>query len=64
MKTSEEKGLLKEGIDAALLAQITKLVQNWMVEPAVQQPERAYAGIRQAIEIWQEACKALEKGEI
>lgn len=62
MKTSED--LLKEGIDAALLAQITKLVQNWMIEPAVQQPERAYAGIRQAIEIWRKARKVLEEGEI
>ena len=61
--SSDEERLLRQAIDDALVQCITRLMANWMIDDE-DQPERAFRGIRKAIDIWQEAIRAIETGEI
>jgi hypothetical protein len=60
---SDEERLLRQAIDDAFVQCITRLMANWMIDDE-DQPERAFRGIRKAIDIWQEAIRAIETGEI
>ena len=60
---SDEERLLRQAIDDAFVQCITGLMANWMIDDK-DQPERAFRGIRKAVDIWQEAIRAIETGEI
>jgi hypothetical protein len=61
--SSDEERLLRQAIDDAFVQCITTLMANWMIDDE-DQPERSFRGIRKAIDIWQEAIRAIETGEI
>jgi len=60
---SDEERLLRQAIDDAFVQHITRLMANWMIDDE-DQPERAFRGIRKAVDIWHEAIRAIETGEI
>jgi hypothetical protein len=62
-RPSEEEILLRKAVDKALARHVAMLVGNWMVDDD-DQPQRAFHGIRKAIDVWHEAVKAIETGEI
>ena len=62
-RPSDEERLLRQAVDDAFVQCITRLMENWMADDE-DQPERAFRGIRKAIDIWQEAIRAIETGEI
>jgi hypothetical protein len=60
---SEEERLLRLAADDALTRHVSMIIENWMVDDE-DQPERAFRGIQKAVNIWHEAIKAIDVGEI
>ena len=60
---SDEERLLRRAADDALVGHAAMIIKNWMLDGEAQ-PERAFAGIRKSIIVWQDAIKAIESGEI
>ena len=61
--SSDEERLLRQAIDDAFVQCVTRLMANWMIDDE-DQPERAFRGIRKTTDIWHEAIRAIETGEI
>ena len=62
-RPSEEERILRSAADDALMRHVRLIIENWMVDDE-DQPERAFRGIQKAVNVWHEAIKAIEVGEI